>query len=41
MTDERVNSTKGGLEGGEPVGGFFRDAEEYLRVLCEPLRFFC
>ena len=41
MFDERVHSAKGGLEGRKPVGGFFRDVEEYLRALCESLQFLC
>ena len=40
MLDERVHPTKGGLEGRKPVGGFFRDVEEYLRALGESL-FLC
>ena len=40
MLDERVHSTKGGLEGRKPVGRFFRDVEEYLRALGESL-FLC
>ena len=39
MLDERARSTKGGLEGRKPVGGFFRDVEEYLRTLFESLQF--
>ena len=41
MLDERGHTTKGGLEGRTPVGGFFRDVEEYLRALFESLRFLC
>ena len=40
MLDERVHSAEGGLEGREPVGGFFRNVEEYLRALRESL-FLC
>ena len=41
MFDERVHTTKGGLEGRKPVGGFFRDVEEYLCTLRESLQFIC
>ena len=37
MLDERIHSTKGGLEGRTPVGRFFRYVEEYLRALCKSL----
>ena len=40
MLDEGAHSTKGGLEGRTPVGGFFRDVKEYLRALRESL-FLC
>jgi len=30
MLDERINPTKGGFEGGEPIGGFFRNIEKDL-----------
>ena len=41
MLDECAHPTKGGLEGRTPVGGFFRDVEEYLCTLFESLQFLC
>ena len=37
MPDERVHAAQGGLEGREPVGGFFRNIEEYFYAICYPL----
>ena len=37
MLDERAHSTEGGLEGREPVGGFFGDIEEDLRAIGDSL----
>lgn len=37
MLDECAHPTKGGLERGEPIGGLFRDIEEYLHTVHNPL----
>jgi len=37
MLDERAHAAKGGLERREPVGGLFRNVEEYLYTTCNPL----
>jgi len=37
MLDERAHAAKGGLERREPVGGLFRNVEEYLDTICNPL----
>jgi len=37
MPDERVYPTEGGFEGREPIGGLFRDVEEYLCTVSESL----
>ena len=34
---KRADSAEGGLEGREPVGGLFRDIEEYLCAIHDPL----
>ena len=41
MLDERVHAAEGGLEGREPIGGLFRDIEEYLYTICNPLPLHC
>ena len=37
MFDERVHPAEGGLEGREPIGGFFRDIEEDLYAIHDSL----
>ena len=37
---ERIHTTEGGLEGGKPIGGLFRNIEENLNAFCDSL-FFC
>jgi len=37
MLDERVHAAKGGLEGREPIGGLFRDIQEYLHAIGDSL----
>ena len=35
--DERIYPTEGGLEGREPIGGLFRNIEEYLYAIDDSL----
>ena len=37
MLDERSHAAEGTLEGREGIGGLFRDIEEYLHAVCNPL----
>jgi len=41
MLDERVHPTEGGLEGREPIGRLFRNIEEDLRGIDDPLPLCC
>ena len=37
MLDECTDTAEGGLEGGKPIGGLFRDIEENLYAFCDSL----
>jgi len=37
MLDDRAHTAQGGLEGGEPIGGLFRNIDENLYTICNPL----
>ena len=37
MLDECIHTTEGGLEGGKPIGGLFRNIEENLDAIYDSL----
>ena len=38
MLDECIHTAEGGLEGGKPIGGLFRNIKENLHAFCDSLR---